>query len=87
VAADFFNWPEDLGESKELSSDYEIEVRNAGRYHTVRLSAESKWLNAEDRRYKWKLIETIYKVLEKHPDVLRLPVRGDGCSKGPPEMR
>ena len=87
VAADFFNWPEDLGVSEEPSSNFEIEVQNAGRHHTVRLSKESRWLNAELRRYKWNLIATIFKVLENHPDVRRLPVRGDGCSKGPPDIR
>jgi hypothetical protein len=57
VAADFFNWPTDLGVRKESSSNYEIEVRNAGRSRAVRLSIESRWLNAELRRYKLKLIE------------------------------
>jgi hypothetical protein len=87
VAADFFNWPADLGESRQPSSNYEIEVQNAGRRHAVRMSIESRWLNAELRRSKMNLLTTIYKVLENHPDVLRLPRRGDGCSAGPPEIR
>ena len=87
VAADFFNWPADLGESREPSSNYEIEIRNAGQRHTVRMSIESRWLNAELRRSKMNLLTTILKVLENHPDVLRLPRRGDGCSAGPPEIR
>jgi len=34
-----------------------------------------------------RLLKTIFQVLENHPDVLRLPRRGDGCATGPPTVR
>ena len=87
MAADFFDRPADLGTGKEPSGNYELEVQNAGRRHTVRWTLESRWFQSEDGRPLRMLQDTIFTVLENHPDVLRLPRRGDGCSMGPPSIR
>jgi hypothetical protein len=87
MAASFFDRPADLGIGKAASNNYELEVRNAGRRHTVKWTLESKWFQSEDGRPLRMLQDAIFKVLENHPDVLRLPRRGDGCSAGPPSIR
>ena len=85
-AADFFNQPTDRGVGKE-PANFELEVRNAGTRHTVRLTGQSSWIQSEAGRPLRNLIQAIYEVLEKQPAVLSLPARGDGCNSGPPPIR
>jgi hypothetical protein len=87
VAADFFDRPATLGIGRDPSSNYELEVRNGGRRHTVSLSTDSTWFQSEDGTPMRRLLTTVFEVLENHPDVLRLPRRGDGCATGPPTVR
>ena len=86
-AADFFNQPPDLGVGRELSDNYELEVRNAGKRHTVRWTVESFWYKSDAGRPLRNLHVTIFDVLERQPAVLSLPPRGDGCISGPPTIR
>ena len=86
-AADFFNQPTDRGVGREPANNYELEVRNAGKRHTVRWTVESSWYQSDAGRPLRKLAEAILQVLEKQPAVLSLPARGDGCVSGPPAIR
>jgi|SRR5882672_11205997 len=43
MAVGFFDRPADLGTGKDPSTNVELEVRNAGRRHTIKWTAESKW--------------------------------------------
>jgi hypothetical protein len=87
VAGDFFERPADLGVGREAADNYELEVRNAGRRHTVKWTVDSEWFQSEDGRPMRRLLEAVFEVLENHSDVLRLPRRGDGCVGGPPKVR
>jgi len=80
MAADFFELPAVLGIGRQPADNYELEVRNGGRRHTV------QWTVENGGRME-RVIRTIYDILENHPDVLRLPRRGDGCTGGPPVIR
>ena len=81
MAAKFFERPAELGLSRKAAADYELEVRNGGRRHTVR------WTVDGNGGLMQHVLQTIFEVLENHPDVLRLPRRGDGCAGGPPAIR
>src|SRR4051812_39232655 len=78
MAADFFERPADLGTGKDPSNNFKLEVRNAGRRHTVKWTAESKWGQSEDALPLWHLQASIFKVLENHFG----PDRGGGCNSG-----
>jgi hypothetical protein len=82
IASNFFERPADLGTGNDPTTNYALEVRNAGRRHTVRWTAGSKWGQSEDSRPLWKLHESIFKVLENH-----LGPRGGGCAEEPPPVR
>jgi hypothetical protein len=66
IAADFFQRPSDLGTGKHPSTNFELEVRNAGVRHSVRWTAESKWGQSEDATPLWHLQRAIFDVLESH---------------------
>lgn len=86
MAAQFFDLPAMIsGRSK--SSSYELDVRNAGRQHRVSWTAGSDWVRSQTGRPFLELQGTIFDILKTHPDVLRLPRRGDGCRGGPPQVR
>jgi hypothetical protein len=87
VAADFFERPASLGVGRETADNYELEVRNAGRRHTVKWTVDSEWFQSEDGRPMQRLQQAVFEILENHADVLRLPRRGDGCATGPPNVR
>ena len=87
MAAEFFKRPAVLGIGRDPSDDYELEVRNGGRRHTVQWTVDSEWFQSEEGRPMERLLKSIFQVLENHPDVLRLPRRGDGCATGPPTVR
>lgn len=66
MAADFFDRPADLGTGKDPTGNFELEVRNAGRRHTVKWTAESRWGQSEDAIPLWHLQASIFRVLENH---------------------
>jgi len=86
-ATDFFNQPTDRGVGSEPADNYELEVRNAGKRHSVRWTIESSWYQSEAGRPLQNLLKAIFLVLDKQPAVLSLPARGDGCASGPPAIR
>ena|SRR5688572_5922228 len=83
VAARFFDLPRATSAAtNEPADNYEIEVRNGGRQHAVSYVAGS----GVDSPV-WVVHGVVFQILETHPDVLRLPRRGDGCQGGPPKTR
>jgi hypothetical protein len=83
MAAKFFDRPAVLGVGPEAGNNYELEVRNGGRRHSVQWTVDSAWFQSEEGRPMRLLQDTIFQILEHHSDVLRLPRRGDGCATGP----
>jgi hypothetical protein len=81
----FFNMPQSASDvrSAEPADTYELEVRANGRFHTV------VWtLNSDDPFSRLeRFVVLLFRILENHPDVLRLPRRGDGCAEGSPAVR
>jgi hypothetical protein len=78
MAAGFFDLPTmKYGSSTEPADNYELEVRNAGRRHSV--SWTNEWMSRN--RSFLDLHRTIFKVLPGGGG------HGDGCVGGPPEVR
>jgi hypothetical protein len=83
MAARSFDLPRTTSAAtNEPADNYEIEIRNAGKQHTVAYVAGSGVQSPI-----WDVHQAVFKILEGHPDVLRLPRRGDGCFGGPPSIR
>ena len=81
-AARFFDLPRmTSAATNEPADNYEIEVRNGGRQHAV------SYVAGGGQSPVWDVHRVIFQILETHPDVLRLPRRGDGCAVGPPSIR
>jgi len=89
IAAKVFDLPSRTpgAGSGDPADNLELEVRNSGRHHTVAWSVGSEWLQAEAGRPLRQLHRAILDLLATHPDVKRLPARGDGCYGGPPKVR
>ena len=89
MAARFFDLPAITysGNGGDPADKYELAVRNAGRLHSVSWSVDSEWYQSEAGRSVLELNHTIFEILRTHPDVQRLPQRGDGCAGGPPTVR
>ena len=81
----FFDLPQvasDVG-TRDPADTFELEVRMNGRFHTVTWTLNSE--RPFDRLERFFV--PLFRMLEYHPDVLRLRRRGDGCAEGPPPVR
>src|SRR5262249_3649216 len=80
MTARFFDLPPMIYSGDGGNWQYELEVQNAGRRHTVSWKGRSE--SEADTRLS-ELLHTILEILRTHPDV----PRGDGCFGGPPTVR
>ena len=87
LGSGFFDLPSRrFGEAVNPADIYELEVRNGLQRNRVSWSVD--WAYHTDKGLPiWELHKTIFALLERHPDVQRLPKRGDGCNRGAPVVR